>query len=64
MPPERARACTPRLRSLLGYSIHPPFMGQVEGLSPLRVVDPDYRSGRAGEAARTADHFLARPKAQ
>jgi ectoine hydroxylase-related dioxygenase (phytanoyl-CoA dioxygenase family) len=64
MPPERAAACTPRIRSMLGYSIHPPFMGQVEGLSPVRLVDPSYRSGRAGLAARTADRVLERPKAQ
>jgi ectoine hydroxylase-related dioxygenase (phytanoyl-CoA dioxygenase family) len=63
MPPERAAACTPRMRAMLGYSIHPPFMGQVEGLSPARLVDPTYRSGRASEAAMTADRVLAKPGA-
>jgi hypothetical protein len=63
MPPERAAACSPRMRAMLGYSIHPPFMGQVEGMSPARLVDPTYRSGRASEAAMTADRVLAKPGA-
>jgi ectoine hydroxylase-related dioxygenase (phytanoyl-CoA dioxygenase family) len=34
VPPEAARACTPRMRAMLGYSIHPPFIGQVDGMHP------------------------------
>jgi ectoine hydroxylase-related dioxygenase (phytanoyl-CoA dioxygenase family) len=61
MPPDRARACSPRLRSMLGYNIHPPFIGQVDGMHPLRLIDPDYRE-RKTEAAHLADEMLARPE--
>jgi ectoine hydroxylase-related dioxygenase (phytanoyl-CoA dioxygenase family) len=61
VPPERARSCSPRVRAMLGYSIHPPFIGQVDGMHPLRLVDPDYRE-RKTEAARLADELLARPE--
>jgi ectoine hydroxylase-related dioxygenase (phytanoyl-CoA dioxygenase family) len=30
-----------RIRALLGYSIHPPFMGHVDGLHPRRQLDTD-----------------------
>src|SRR6185503_11697539 len=42
VPPEAARACSDRMRSMLGYSIHPPFIGQVDGMHPLRLVDAGY----------------------
>jgi ectoine hydroxylase-related dioxygenase (phytanoyl-CoA dioxygenase family) len=58
MPPERAAACSPRMRAMLGYSIHPPFMGQVEGMSPVRLVDPAYRSARQSADSVTADRVL------
>jgi ectoine hydroxylase-related dioxygenase (phytanoyl-CoA dioxygenase family) len=61
MPPEKAAACTPRMRAMLGYSIHPPFMGQVEGLSPVRLVDPAYKSGRQSADSLNADRVLLRP---
>ena len=53
VPPDAARACSARMRSLLGYSIHPPFIGQVDGMHPLRLVDADYR------ARKTCDHAIA-----
>ena len=62
MPPEAARACSPRLRAMLGYSIHPPFIGQVEGMHPLRLVDPTYRTHKTRDRA-IADAVLARPEA-
>lgn len=34
----RAARMSPRLQSLLGYSIHPPFMGHVAGLHPARSL--------------------------
>lgn len=41
---ERVRAMTPELQSLVGYNIYPPFMGMVNGMHPLRVLDePDQR---------------------
>lgn len=61
VPPEKARACSARVRSMLGYSIHPPFIGQVDGMHPLRLVDPSYGSdGRRHltEAAALADRIL------
>ena len=57
VPPEAARACTPRMRSMLGYSIHPPFIGQVEGMHPLRLVDADYREHK-GNDRTIADRVL------
>jgi ectoine hydroxylase-related dioxygenase (phytanoyl-CoA dioxygenase family) len=61
VPPEKARTASPRMRAMLGYSIHPPFIGQVDGMNPLRLVDADYHSARGSEEARTADRFLRRP---
>ncbi len=55
-------ATAARVRSMLGYSIHPPFIGQVDGMHPLRLVDPAYRS-TSTSAARTADEILRRPAA-
>jgi ectoine hydroxylase-related dioxygenase (phytanoyl-CoA dioxygenase family) len=45
VPPEqvRAQSMSPRVRALLGYSIHPPFMGHVGG------IHPDRSSGRSPE---------------
>ena len=37
-PPEAARM-SPRVQALLGYSIHPPFMGHVRGLHPRRLLE-------------------------
>jgi ectoine hydroxylase-related dioxygenase (phytanoyl-CoA dioxygenase family) len=62
MPPDAARACSPRLRAMLGYSIHPPFIGQVEGMHPLRLVDPAYRAHKTDDRM-IADTVLARPEA-
>jgi ectoine hydroxylase-related dioxygenase (phytanoyl-CoA dioxygenase family) len=64
VPPERAERCTPRVRAMLGYSIHPPFIGQVDGMNPLRLVDPHYSTKNRSEPsteAKLADQLLARP---
>jgi ectoine hydroxylase-related dioxygenase (phytanoyl-CoA dioxygenase family) len=42
IPRERARAMSPRLRQLIGYSIHPPFMGQIAGRHPEKALADDY----------------------
>jgi ectoine hydroxylase-related dioxygenase (phytanoyl-CoA dioxygenase family) len=63
VPPDRAKACSPRMRSMLGYSIHPPFIGQVDGMHPLRLVDPDYRAHKT-EDRDVADQVLTRPVAE
>jgi hypothetical protein len=33
-----ARRLSPQLRSMIGYSIHPPFMGMVDGMHPARLL--------------------------
>jgi ectoine hydroxylase-related dioxygenase (phytanoyl-CoA dioxygenase family) len=38
VPPDAAREVSPRLRQLLGYSIHPPFMGHVDGRHPEKTL--------------------------
>jgi ectoine hydroxylase-related dioxygenase (phytanoyl-CoA dioxygenase family) len=42
IPRARAKAMSPRLRQLLGYSIHPPFMGQLAGRHPEKALADDY----------------------
>ena len=46
-----------RIQSMLGYSIHPPFMGHVNGLHPLRLLDPHYDSAEAGAGKAAADYW-------
>lgn len=43
-----------RIRTMLGYAIHPPFMGHVDGLHPLRVLDVGYRAEGSGHRERAA----------
>lgn len=42
VPVDRARAMSPCLRQLLGYSIHPPFMGQLAGRHPEKSLAEGY----------------------
>ena len=61
-PPVVAAGLSARLRSMVGYNIHPPFIGQMEGMHPVRLVDPSYRSHCGAEktaAAEIADRVLA-----
>ncbi|HYV58170.1 MAG TPA: phytanoyl-CoA dioxygenase family protein [Candidatus Nitrosopolaris sp.] len=37
--PAAARGMSPRVQDLLGYSIHPPFMGHVRGRHPRRLME-------------------------
>jgi ectoine hydroxylase-related dioxygenase (phytanoyl-CoA dioxygenase family) len=60
VPPDAARRCSTRGRTMLGYSIHPPFIGNVNGMHPLRLVDAEYRSSKT-DAAEIADAVLQRP---
>jgi ectoine hydroxylase-related dioxygenase (phytanoyl-CoA dioxygenase family) len=62
VPPEKARGCSARTRAMLGYSIHPPFVGQVDGMHPLRLVDAEYRVHKT-DARALADRVLERPLA-
>jgi ectoine hydroxylase-related dioxygenase (phytanoyl-CoA dioxygenase family) len=61
-PPDKARSMSARGRSMLGYNIHPPFVGQVDGMHPLRLIDPEYRAHKTDDH-EVADRVLAEPKA-
>jgi ectoine hydroxylase-related dioxygenase (phytanoyl-CoA dioxygenase family) len=39
IPHERVREMSSRVQALLGYSIHPPFMGHANGLHPRRALE-------------------------
>lgn len=41
VPPDVARTLPERARELIGYSIHPPFMGYVDGRHPKRTIEPN-----------------------
>jgi ectoine hydroxylase-related dioxygenase (phytanoyl-CoA dioxygenase family) len=53
VPPEVVRAMPMRLQQMLGYSIHPPFIGQLSASHPLKSLEADYRNPIA-EQARAA----------
>lgn len=38
MPLERVNRCSPALQSMLGFSIHPPLMGYVDGRHPSKLL--------------------------
>ena len=38
-PREIVRELSPEIQSMLGYSLHPPFMGMVDGLHPKRLLE-------------------------
>lgn len=40
VPPAIAATLPERARELIGYSIHPPFMGYVDGMHPARALEP------------------------
>lgn len=42
IPPERVRRMSDRLHSLLGYSIHPPFMGHLTAYHPSKALEPGF----------------------
>lgn len=42
VPAEVARAMPLRLQELLGYSIHPPFMGQLTASHPAKALEPGF----------------------
>ena len=39
VPPDVARRLPARAQELIGYNIHPPFMGYVDGMHPSRVLN-------------------------
>jgi ectoine hydroxylase-related dioxygenase (phytanoyl-CoA dioxygenase family) len=42
IPAKEAAKMSPKMQSLLGYSIHPPFMGQVTASHPLKALQTDF----------------------
>ena len=42
VPADVAREMPERLREMLGYSIHPPFMGQLTASHPQKALAPGY----------------------
>jgi ectoine hydroxylase-related dioxygenase (phytanoyl-CoA dioxygenase family) len=40
-PRDVVRAVSEDIRRMLGYSIHPPFVGQVDGMHPKRLLESD-----------------------
>jgi ectoine hydroxylase-related dioxygenase (phytanoyl-CoA dioxygenase family) len=42
VPGELARTMSPRVQSMLGYSVWPPFMGQVTARHPMKALAPDW----------------------
>jgi ectoine hydroxylase-related dioxygenase (phytanoyl-CoA dioxygenase family) len=54
VPRERVRGMSPRLRQLLGYSIHGPFMGQLAGRHPEKSLDENYENSLVADDAAIA----------
>ncbi len=42
IPPSEVALMSAKIQSLLGYSIHPPFMGQVTASHPLKALQPGF----------------------
>jgi len=61
VPPDAARVCSDRMRAMLGYSIHPPFLGHVDGMHPLRLIDANYREHKTHDRV-IADRVLTAPR--
>jgi ectoine hydroxylase-related dioxygenase (phytanoyl-CoA dioxygenase family) len=50
IPPELTQKMPVRLQELLGYSIHPPFMGQLSASHPAKALEPDYQNRLIAQA--------------
>jgi len=50
VPVEVAREMPVRLQELLGYSIHPPFIGQLTASHPSKALEPDYENRVVAQA--------------
>ena len=51
VPVAVAREMPPALQTLLGYSIHPPFMGQLTASHPAKALEPGYENRVVAQAA-------------
>lgn len=54
VPHDRVNRMSNRLKALLGYSIHPPFIGQVAARHPLKVLEPGYQNSLETDDAAIA----------
>ena len=52
-----------RVRSMIGYGIYPPFMGHVNGMHPLRLLDPGYDPTATGAGDVATAFFESKPGA-
>jgi ectoine hydroxylase-related dioxygenase (phytanoyl-CoA dioxygenase family) len=50
VPLQSAREMPERLQALLGYSIHPPFIGQLTASHPAKALAPDYENRVVAQA--------------
>ena len=50
VPTAVARAMPDRLQALLGYSIHPPFIGQLTASHPAKALEPGYENRVVAQA--------------
>jgi ectoine hydroxylase-related dioxygenase (phytanoyl-CoA dioxygenase family) len=50
VPVAVAREMPMRLQALLGYSIHPPFIGQLTASHPSKALEPDYENRVVAQA--------------
>lgn len=57
VPVEVARQMPARLQELLGYSIHPPFMGQLSASHPAKALAPDYENRLVVQARQRGAHL-------
>ncbi len=55
VPLDVAARCSRRVQELLGYSIHPPLMGYVNGMHPARLIDPDFGKRDRVDARRATE---------
>jgi ectoine hydroxylase-related dioxygenase (phytanoyl-CoA dioxygenase family) len=55
VPREVAAGCSRQVQGMLGYNIHPPLLGYVDGVHPARLIDPDYARRERVEARRAAE---------
>jgi ectoine hydroxylase-related dioxygenase (phytanoyl-CoA dioxygenase family) len=54
IPADVARQMPPALQALLGYSIHPPFIGQLTASHPLKALEPGYVNPLEAQARAAA----------
>jgi ectoine hydroxylase-related dioxygenase (phytanoyl-CoA dioxygenase family) len=53
IPPAVVAGCSERVQQLLGYSVHPPFMGHANGRHPLKALPREHQgSGVGGSGTR------------